>query len=131
MNTKSFVAAWGKVLAGKAPILSIELTRECPLRCPGCYAYEDDHLGGQITLRQVRDLRGDDLVNAVIQLVKRHAPLHVSIVGGEPLVRHRELSRILPALSQMGVDTLVVTSAAIPIPQEWNSNSTGAHRCFR
>lgn len=121
MNTKSFVAAWGKVLTGKAPILSIELTRECPLRCPGCYAYEDDHLGGQITLRQVRDLRGDDLVNAVIQLVKRHAPLHVSIVGGEPLVRHRELSRILPVLSQMGVDTLVVTSAIIPIPQEWNS----------
>jgi len=40
-------------------------------------------------------------------------------VGGEPLVRHRELSRILPALSDLGVFTLVVTSAVIPIPLEW------------
>jgi pyruvate-formate lyase-activating enzyme len=121
MNAKLFVAAWGKVLRGKAPLLSIELTRECPLHCPGCYAYEENHLGGLITLRQVNDSRGDELVNAVIELVKRHAPLHVSIVGGEPLVRHRELSRILPALSQMGVNTLVVTSAVIPIPKEWRS----------
>jgi len=40
-------------------------------------------------------------------------------VGGEPLVRHRELSRILPALGELGVFTLVVTSAVIPIPAEW------------
>jgi sulfatase maturation enzyme AslB (radical SAM superfamily) len=45
--------------------------------------------------------------------------MHVSLVGGEPLVRHRELSRILPALSETSVFTLVVTSAVIPIPAEW------------
>ena len=27
-------------------MLSIEITRECPLSCPGCYAYDDAHLGG-------------------------------------------------------------------------------------
>jgi hypothetical protein len=35
------------------------------------------------------------------------------------MIRHRELSRILPALSEMGVFSLVVTSAVIPIPVEW------------
>jgi len=31
---------------------------ECPLRCPGCYAYENQHLGGGVTLRQLNDLQG-------------------------------------------------------------------------
>jgi MoaA/NifB/PqqE/SkfB family radical SAM enzyme len=100
-------------------MLSIEITRECPLRCPGCYAYGDNHLGGEQTLRDLTDLRGDALVNGVIGLVEKHRPLHVSLVGGEPLVRHRELSRILPILSRRGIFTLVVTSGVIPIPQEW------------
>lgn len=100
-------------------MLSIEITRECPLHCPGCYAYNDDHLGGGVKLRELADRRGDALVDGVLGLVRRHAPLHVSLVGGEPLVRHRELSRILPELSRMGVFSLVVTSAVIPIPMEW------------
>jgi organic radical activating enzyme len=100
-------------------MLSIEITRECPLNCPGCYAYGDSHLGGETTLRELSDFRGDALVEGVIDLVRRHKPMHVSLVGGEPMVRHRELSRILPALSEMGVFTMVVTSGVIAIPQEW------------
>jgi MoaA/NifB/PqqE/SkfB family radical SAM enzyme len=114
-------AAWGRILTGKVPILSIEITRECPLSCPGCYAYGDSHLGGGVTLRELNDFRGDVLVDGVVSLVRKHKPLHVSLVGGEPLVRHRELSRILPALSDMGIFTLVVTSGIIPIPREWMS----------
>ena len=102
-------------------MLSIEITRECPLSCPGCYAYGEQHLGGDVTLRELNDLRGDALVDGVLRLVRKHQPLHVSLVGGEPLIRHRELSRILPALSEMGVFALVVTSAVIPIPAEWMS----------
>ncbi len=102
-------------------MLSIEVTRECPLSCPGCYAYGDTHLGGERTLRELADFRGDDLVKGVLQLVKKHQPLHVSLVGGEPLVRHRELSRILPELSAQGRHTLVVTSGIIPIPLKWIS----------
>ena len=102
-------------------MLSVEITRECPLSCPGCYAYGDKHLGGEVTLRELNDLRGDALVDGVLQLVRKHQPLHVSLVGGEPLIRHRELSRILPALSELGVFTLVVTSAVVPIPAEWMS----------
>jgi len=100
-------------------MLSIEITRECPLSCPGCYAYGDTHLGGGITLSELSDLRGDKLVEGVLQLVRKHKPLHVSLVGGEPMVRHRELSQILPALSQMGIFALVVTSGVIPVPTDW------------
>jgi MoaA/NifB/PqqE/SkfB family radical SAM enzyme len=100
-------------------MLSIEITRECPLTCPGCYAYGETHLGGGITLSELTDKRGDDLVEGVLQLVRRHKPLHVSLVGGEPMVRHRELSRILPALSKLGIFTLVVTSGVIAVPNEW------------
>jgi len=100
-------------------MLSIEITRECPLTCPGCYAYGDSHLGGKTTLRQLSDLRGDALVNGILDLVRKHKPIHVSLVGGEPLVRHKELSRILPVLSSMNIFSLVVTSAVIPIPAEW------------
>jgi len=50
--------AWGRILTGHIPAMSIEITRECPLHCPGCYAYGDDHLGGDITLREVRDFKG-------------------------------------------------------------------------
>jgi MoaA/NifB/PqqE/SkfB family radical SAM enzyme len=108
------------MLLGMPPMLSIEITRECPLHCPGCYAYEEGHLGGGITLRQLNDSRGDELVDGVLGLVARHRPIHLSIVGGEPLMRHRELSRILPELSNQRVETLVVTSGVIPIPVEWN-----------
>jgi MoaA/NifB/PqqE/SkfB family radical SAM enzyme len=101
-------------------MLSIEITRECPLHCPGCYAYEDQHLGGGVTLRELRDFRGDELVDGVLTLVRRHRPVHLSLVGGEPLVRYKELSRILPELSRMRVETLVVTSGVIAILREWN-----------
>src|SRR5258706_12806555 len=116
---REVLAAWSKILRGRAPMLSIEITRECPLSCPGCYAYGDAHLGGEKVLRELRDFRGDALVDGVLNLVPAHQPMHVSLVGGEPLVRHRELSSILPALSAMNIFTLVVTSGVIPIPLEW------------
>jgi MoaA/NifB/PqqE/SkfB family radical SAM enzyme len=100
-------------------MLSIEITRECPLSCPGCYAYGDSHLGGETTLRELSDLRGNALVEGVLELVRRHKPMHVSLVGGEPMIRHRELSRILPALNEMAVFTMVVTSGVIAIPRVW------------
>lgn len=119
VTPREVLAAWGRILSGRLPLLSIEITRECPLSCPGCYAFGETHLGGEVTLRDLADKRGDALVHGVLELVRKHKPLHVSLVGGEPLVRHRELSRILPVLSEMGVFALVVTSAVIAIPAEW------------
>src|SRR5262249_23915279 len=66
-----------------------------------------------------RDFRGDALVEGVLALVRKHQPIHVSLVGGEPMIRHRELSRILPVLGEMRVHTLLVTSGIIAIPKEW------------
>ena len=113
------IRAWGKILTGVRPALSVEITQECPLRCSGCYAYLDDHLGDSVGLRQLGDYQGQALVDRFFQLIDEHDPLHVSIVGGEPLVRYRELNQILPRLSERGVHTQVVTSAVRPIPQEW------------
>jgi sulfatase maturation enzyme AslB (radical SAM superfamily) len=112
-------AAWGRILAGYQPALAIEITRECPLRCPGCYAYGDEHLGGGVTLREVRDFTGRELIAGVLALVDRHRPLHVSIVGGEPLVRYRELNTLLPMLAERRIYVQLVTSAVREIPAEW------------
>ncbi len=113
------IPAWGKILAGRRPLLSIEITRECPLRCPGCYAYELGHLGAAGPLRQLRDLKGQALIDGVLQLVRRLRPLHLSIVGGEPLVRYRELNVLLPQLGKLGIEVQLVTSAVRPIPAGW------------
>ena len=116
---EAILAAWGRILTGYTPALSIEITRECPLRCPGCYAYGDEHLGGGVTLRQLRDFKGQELIDRFIEIVDRHRPLHVSIVGGEPLVRYRELDTLLPILTGRGIHTQLVTSAVREIPDEW------------
>src|SRR5262249_38077414 len=48
-------------------------------------------------------------------------PLHLSIVGGDPLVRYREVTQLLPLLDVRGIHVQVVTSAFRPIPEEWMS----------
>ena len=121
VGVQEVVQAWGRILAGNRPNISIEITKECPLRCPGCYAYGDEHLGGNVTLRGLADYKGDELVSRFMAMIDRHRPLHVSIVGGEPLVRYKELNAILPQLAQRGVHTQVVTSAVRPIPSEWSA----------
>jgi MoaA/NifB/PqqE/SkfB family radical SAM enzyme len=119
MEAQAVVKAWGLILQGYRPNLSVEITRECPLHCPGCYAYGDTHLGGDVVLRQLADFKGQQLIDGMLDLVRRHRPLHLSIVGGEPLVRFRELDVLLPQLTGMGVHTQVVTSAVRPIPESW------------
>ncbi|MEP7342914.1 MAG: radical SAM protein [Acidobacteriota bacterium] len=119
MNKFDVVRAWGRILSGRRPSLSIEITRECPLRCPGCYAYEEGHLGDAGPLRSVADYKGDALVEGVMDLLRRHRPLHVSVVGGEPLVRFRELDTLLPRMSELGINVQLVTSAVRPIPAGW------------
>ena len=116
---RGVLQAWGRILTGRRPNLSIEITRECPLRCPGCYAFGDNHLGGSVTLRGLADYKGDELVRRFMQLIDERKPLHVSIVGGEPLVRYRELGTILPVLAARDIHVQLVTSAVRPIPVEW------------
>jgi MoaA/NifB/PqqE/SkfB family radical SAM enzyme len=119
MKHSDIIPAWGSILRGRRPLLSLEITRECPLRCPGCYAYEPEHLGAAGPLRQLRELHGEDLIAGVLELVGRLRPLHLSIVGGEPLVRYHELDILLPKLNELGVEVQLVTSAVRPIPLQW------------
>ena len=119
IRPRDLLLSWGKLLCGKTPLLSIEVTRECPLNCPGCYAYADGHAGIGKNIRGMTEFHGDDLVSRLLALIERHDPIHVSLVGGEPLLRHRELSRVLPVLSAHGRASLVVTSGVLPIPRDW------------
>lgn len=119
MDRYDALAAWGAILSGRKPLMSIEITKECPLRCPGCYAYDLQHLGGDKTLRDLSDEKGDRLVERVLEVVDRDRPLHLSIVGGDPLVRYRELERLLPQLVSRGIYVQLVTSAFREIPRSW------------
>jgi MoaA/NifB/PqqE/SkfB family radical SAM enzyme len=110
VKTAEIVHAWGKILRGERPSLSIEITRECPLRCPGCYAYEDAHLGGGVTLRSLQDRKGQELIVGVLDVVERYRPIHLSIVGGDPLVRYRELETLVPLLLARGIHVQIVTA---------------------
>ncbi|HWF47351.1 MAG TPA: radical SAM protein, partial [Bryobacteraceae bacterium] len=120
MQTSEIIKAWGKILKGQSPSLSIEITRECPLRCPGCYAYDDAHLGGMATLRELNDRKGQELVDGVLDIVDRLRPLHLSIVGGDPLVRYREMELLVPLLLARGIHVQIVTSAFRTLPPSWN-----------
>jgi sulfatase maturation enzyme AslB (radical SAM superfamily) len=55
----------------------------------------------------------------VVEVVDRLKPLHLSIVGGDPLVRYRELEVLVPLLLRKGVHVQVVTSAFRPISKTW------------
>lgn len=119
MRTRAVIPAWNRILQGYPPFLSVEITRECPLRCPGCYAYEPDHLNDGRGIRALTDRVGEDLVSEVLRLVRRLRPLHVSFVGGEPLLRRHELTALIRELHRMDIEVQVVTSAVLPIPREW------------
>lgn len=119
MQAGDIMRAWGMILKGRKPTLAIEITKECPLRCPGCYAYEEQHLGGSFTLRQLSDFKGDELVRRVLAMADELRPLHLSLVGGDPLVRYREVEQMLPQLLGRGIHVQLVTSAFRPMPDAW------------
>ena len=120
MKTSQALRVWTRILAGKPPSLSIEITKECPLRCPGCYAFDASHVGPGQQLRQLSDFKGDELVRRILGLVDHYKPMHLSLVGGDPLVRYRELDALIPELAKRDLYTQIVTSAFRTIPAEWS-----------
>lgn len=121
MTKDGVLRAWWRVLQGRRPFLSIEITKECPLRCPGCYAYEPGRLGNEVLSSGINDRRGQQLVDGILSAIHRYRPVHLSIVGGEPLVRHRELDLLLPKLAHAGLEVQLVTSAVRRIPVAWGA----------
>jgi MoaA/NifB/PqqE/SkfB family radical SAM enzyme len=122
MRATEVLRAWKKILRGESPSLSIEITRECPLRCPGCYAYGADHIGGGVTLRELSDYKGQELLTNIMRVVDRYQPLHLSLVGGDPLVRYRELEQLVPLITARGIHLQIVTSAFRSFPLSWSEN---------
>jgi organic radical activating enzyme len=72
-----------------------------------------------VTLRTLNDRKGQALIDGVLELVDRLKPLHLSIVGGDPLVRYRELEQMIPSLLKRGIHVQVVTSAFRPMSPKW------------
>ena len=70
-------------------------------------------------MRDLHDRKGQALIDGVLELVDRLRPLHLSLVGGDPLVRYRELQALVPQLLDRGVHVQIVTSAFREIPTEW------------
>jgi len=65
------------------------------------------------------DFKGQQLVDGVLEVADRLKPLHLSLVGGDPLVRYRELETMVPLLIARGVHVQVVTSAFRKLPESF------------
>src|ERR1700730_3486129 len=105
MKKSEVLRARSSILAGKPSSLPIETTKKRPLGCPGYYAFNPAHL----QLRQLSYFRGAHLVTHVLALVDRYKPSHVSRVGGDPLVRYRQVETLLPQSEARRAHTSVVT----------------------
>ena len=60
-------------------------------------------------------------MEGVLEVVDRLKPLHLSIVGGDPLVRYRELELLIPPLLARGIHVQIVTSAFRTMGPTWAS----------
>lgn len=74
---------------------------------------------GGVTLRGLSDRKGQELIDGVLEIADRMKPLHLSLVGGDPLVRYREVEAMVPLLLQRGIHVQVVTSAFRPMHESW------------
>ena len=119
MKKSEVLNAWASILNGRKPSLSIEITRECPLRCPGCYAYEPEHLGAAGQPAPTSDYKGDDLVRRLLAIVDREQPIHLSVVGGDPWCATANWRCFCPSSSSRGIHVQLVTSAFRPLPKAW------------
>jgi MoaA/NifB/PqqE/SkfB family radical SAM enzyme len=72
-------------------------------------------------LRELSDFKGDDLIQGVLDVVSHFRPLHLSLVGGDPLVRYREMEVLLPELISRGIHVQLVTSAFRPMAPAWGT----------
>ena len=72
-------------------------------------------------MRSLSDRKGQELIDGVLEVVDSLRPLHLSIVGGDPLVRYREVETLVPQLLQRGIFVQIVTSAFRPLAASWST----------
>ena len=99
ITPREILSAWGKILTGKVPMLSIEITRECPLQLSGLLRlWRRAPRRRQTSYRPERFSRRR-VVNGVLDLVRKHQP-HARLAGrGEPARPPSRIERH-PARSQ-------------------------------
>jgi organic radical activating enzyme len=119
MRVYDILRAWRKVPQQAVPALAVEITRKCPMGCSRCDANAQVHLGHATTLHGLEDMPADDLVFGVLAAVDRIKAQHVLLTGGEPLIRHRELKRLVPLLLARGVKVQLATTAIRSFPLAW------------
>ena len=67
----------------------------------------------------MNDRKGQALIDGILEVVDRMKPLHLSLVGGDPLVRYREMEALVPQILARNIHVQLVTSAFRPIAPEW------------
>ena len=112
MYTSEIVQAWGKILKGEKPPAFDRNYQGMPVEMPRLLRVRRRPFGGGPTPRDLNDRRGQALVDGVLEVVYCIKPLHLSIVGANPMVRYRELELIIPQLLARGVHVQIVTSVS-------------------
>lgn len=75
---RDIIPARAGILRGGKPFLSVEITRECPLRCPGCCACDPESRESVGSLANLSDLKGEALVARGIKGLKCLAPQEIA-----------------------------------------------------
>ena len=119
MNKWEILPVWFRILRGYKPFLSVKVTREGHLHYLDYSACDAVQPNNKKALGQISEPRGNRLVEGVLDLIQRNHSQHLSIAGGEPLLRRQEMSVLLPRLNAMGIEVQFITSAALPIPLSW------------
>jgi organic radical activating enzyme len=133
LRVLDFMRAWWKAPQRSVSALAVEITRKCPVGCPRCDANAQVHFAHSTTIHRLNphdepetayavdfaDLPADELVFGVLEAVDRFKAQHLLLTGGEPLIRHRELKRLIPLLLKRGIRIQLATGAFRNFPHAW------------
>jgi len=108
VHTSEIVQAWGKILKGEPPSLSIESRVNAP-ECPAV-TRTTTRIWARADLARPERSKGQSLVDGVLEVVDRLKPLHLSIVGGDRWSGSRTGAADSLLLAR-GIHVQVVTSA--------------------
>lgn len=93
-----------------APVdVQIELTQDCNWRCRHCYNY---WRSDRATTKTSKHLSCDDLLRIVQELTANRIP-SITITGGEPFSRRREVFMLLEMVEKTGIHASINTNLSL------------------
>jgi hypothetical protein len=111
--------AWGKILKGELPLTLDRDYARMSAALSGMLCVRRRSSGRRQDLAKLERSKGPGPIDGVLELVDRARPLHLSLVGGDPLVRYREVEAVIPQLLHRGIHVRVVTSAFRLLAANW------------